>query len=64
MMYTRTRSSRCLKKYGAVSTHKHSTYEKKIQDLTFWGKRTYLLINAYEYQCDDPSCEVTLSSRI
>ena len=34
-------------------------YKRKVQDLPILGKTTYLLINAYEYQCENPSCDVT-----
>ena len=49
-------------KCGAISTHRHGTYERKVQDLPVLGKTTWLLINAYEYQCDNPDCEVTTFS--
>lgn len=54
----------CLK-CGAISTHRHGIYERKIQDLLVLGKTTWLLINAYEYQCDNPDCEaVTFSETV
>lgn len=34
-------------------------YKRKVQDLSILGKTTYLLVNAYEYQCENPSCDVT-----
>ena len=49
-------------KCGAISTHRHGTYERKVQDLPVLGKTTWLLINAYEYQCENPDCEVTTFS--
>lgn len=54
------RSNRCnCPNCGQESTHQHSTYERKIQDLPILGRRTYLLVNAYEYQCDNPECQTT-----
>ena len=50
-------------KCGAISTHRHGTYERKVQDLPVLGKTTWLLINAYEYQCDNPDCEVAIFSK-
>ena len=49
-------------KCGTISAHRHGTYERKIQDLPVFGKTTWLLVNAYEYQCDNPDCEVTTFS--
>lgn len=49
-------------KCGTISTHQHGTYERKVQDLPIFGKTTWLLVNAYEYQCDNPDCEVTTFS--
>lgn len=42
-----------------VSEHKHGTYERKVQDLPILEKSTWLSVNAYEYQCDNPSYDVT-----
>ena len=49
-------------KCGIISSHQHGTYERKVQDLPVFGKTTWLLVNAYEYQCDNPDCEVTTFS--
>lgn len=57
-MFTRSKSCKC-PKCGSVSEHGHGTYERKIQDLPVFGKRTVLLVNAYEYQCDNPDCSVS-----
>ena len=47
-------------KCGVVSGHKHrGTYKRKVQDLPILGKTTYLLVNAHEYQCENPSCAIT-----
>lgn len=53
--YSRTKSGKC-PKCGCESFKMHGTYERKVQDLPILGKRTYLLVNAYEYQCDNPEC--------
>lgn len=57
-MYSYTQSCKC-PKCSVESFHKHGTYERKVQDLPVLGKRTYLLVNAFEYQCDNPECDVT-----
>jgi transposase len=46
-------------KCGIKSSHKHGTYERKIQDLPILGKSTQILVNAYEYQCDNMDCNVS-----
>ena len=46
-------------KCGMVSEHKYGTYKRKLQDLPILGRTTYLIANAYEYQCDNSSCNVT-----
>ena len=45
-------------KCGVISEHKHGTYKRKLQDLPIWGRTAYLIVNAYEYQCDNSSCDV------
>lgn len=39
-------------KCGVASEHKHGAYKRKLQDLPILGRTTYLIVNAYEYQCD------------
>jgi len=46
-------------KCGVYSSHRHGTYIRKIQDLPILGKSTQLVVNAYEYQCDNNKCSVT-----
>lgn len=57
-MFARSKSSTC-PKCGIVSVHRHGTYERKLQDLPILGKSTWLFVNAYEYQCDNPDCDIT-----
>ena len=57
-MFARSQNCPC-PKCGTVSDHRHGTYERKVQDLPILGKSVWLLVNAYEYQCDDPDCSVT-----
>ena len=57
-MFARTKNCPC-PKCGTVSNHRHGTYERKVQDLPILGKSVWLLVNAYEYQCDNPECNVT-----
>ena len=56
-MFARSKSCTC-PKCGIVSDHRHGTYERKIQDLPVLGKSTWLFVNAYEYQCDNPDCDI------
>ena len=55
---TRSQSCKC-PKCGIMSEHRHGTYERKVQDLPILGKTTYLSVNAYEFQCDNPDCDAT-----
>lgn len=57
-MFARSKSCPC-PKCGAISNHRHGTYERKVQDLPILGRSVRLLVNAYEYQCDEPECSVT-----
>lgn len=56
-MFAHSKSCTC-PKCGTVSQHQHGTYERKVQDLPILGKSTWLLVNTYEYQCDNPDCDV------
>ena len=57
-IFARTQKCAC-PKCGTVSGHHHGTYSRKIQDLPILGKTTWLLVNAYEYQCDNPNCDTS-----
>ena len=57
-VFVRSKSCRC-PKCGAESMHHHGTYIRKLQDLPILGKTTKLLVNSYEYQCDNPMCQTT-----
>lgn len=35
----------------------HATYMRKIQDIPIRCKPTYLHVNVYKYECDNPECE-------
>lgn len=39
------------------SRHLHATYMRKIQDVPIRCKPTYLHVNVYKYECDNPECE-------
>ena len=43
---------------GIVSAQYHGTYVRKVQDLPMMGKSVTLQIKAYEYNCEEPDCEV------
>lgn len=36
----------------------HGTYIRKVQDLPILGKRVMLYIKAYEYECENPDCQI------
>ena len=57
-MFTRSKNCKC-PKCGFISRHRHGTYERKVQDISVLGKGVLLLINAYEYQCDNTDCCVS-----
>lgn len=44
---------------GFTSDHRHSTYERVLQDVPFLGnKTTYLHVTAYTYDCINPECKI------
>lgn len=57
-IFAKTQECAC-PKCGTVSRHHHGTYSRKIQDLPILGKTTWLMVNAYEYQCDNPECDTS-----
>jgi transposase len=57
-MSVHSKKCRCIK-CGIKSTHRHGTYKRKLQDLPILGKSTYLIVKAYEYQCDNTECDAT-----
>lgn len=57
-MFSRSKNCTC-PKCETVSVHRHGTYERKIQDFPILGKSTWLFVNSYEYQCDNPDCDIT-----
>lgn len=42
-----------------VSSKYHGTYTRKVQDLPILGKQVWLEITAHEYECENPSCNIT-----
>lgn len=60
IMRMNTHSTSCsCPKCDMISVRQHGSYDRKVQDLPVFGKATWLMVNAYEYQCDNPGCEVT-----
>lgn len=57
-MFARSKSCSC-PKCGIISAHRHGTYERKLQALPIFGKSTWLFVNAYEYQSDNPIYDIT-----
>ena len=53
-----TLNCRC-PKCKKLSNAKHSTYKRKIQDTPIQNIETWLIVNAYEYECNNEKCEVT-----
>lgn len=39
------------------SCHLHATYVRRIQDIPIRCKPTYLHVNVFKYECDNPECE-------
>ncbi|MCD8106007.1 MAG: transposase family protein [Lachnospiraceae bacterium] len=56
-MYTESQEC-CCPKCKTKSLHKHDSYERRVQDLPILGHATWLYVNAYEYECDNPDCDV------
>jgi len=54
---SRTKQGAC-PSCGVVSARYHGTYVRKVQDLPMMRKAVTLQIKAYEYNCEDPDCEV------
>lgn len=42
-----------------ISSKYHGTYTRKVQDLPILGKQVCLKITAHEYNCENPSCNIT-----
>ena len=60
VIYIKSNTSSCkCPKCKEISTEKHSTYKRKIQDTPIQNIETYLVVNAYEYECSNKKCEVT-----
>jgi len=56
-MFVRSKNCAC-PKCGIVSMLRHGTYESKLQALPLLGKVTWLFVNEYEYQCDNPERDI------
>ena len=60
VIYIKSNTSSCkCPKCKEISTEKHSTYKRKIQDTPIQNIETCLVVNAYEYKCSNKECEVT-----
>lgn len=44
---------------GVVSEQHHGTYFRRVKDLPMMGKAVTLQIKAFEYNCEEPDCNVT-----
>ncbi|MCD8084560.1 MAG: transposase family protein [Clostridiales bacterium] len=42
---------------GTESNRLHATYERRLQDIPVRGKRTYLYVNVYKYECVKETCK-------
>lgn len=60
VIYIKSNTSSCkCPKCKEISTEKHSTYKRKIQDTPIQNIETCLVVNAYEYKYSNKECEVT-----
>lgn len=60
VIYIKSNTSSCkCPKCKEISTEKHSTYKRKIQDTPIQNVETWLVLNTYEYECSNKECEVT-----
>jgi len=60
IIYIKSNTSNCkCPKCKKISSKKHSTYKRKIQDTPIQNIETWLVVNAYEYECINEECEVT-----
>lgn len=55
---SKTESCKC-PKCKEISTNKHSTYIRKIQDTPIHNSETWLIVTAYEYECLNKECKIT-----
>lgn len=50
---------------GMPSNSTHSTYVRKLQEVPFWGRTTYIHANVYTYNCENPDCQTkTFTERL
>lgn len=45
-------------KCNKISSDYHSTYTRKIQDVPIHNKTTYLIVDCYEFECNNDDCNV------
>ena len=60
IIYIKSNTENCkCPKCKKISNTKHSTYKRKIQDTPIQNIETWLIVNAYEYECLNEECEIT-----
>lgn len=59
-IYIKSKTSECkCPVCGTNSNAKHSTYTRKVQDIPIHNTETWLIVNAYEYECLNINCQIT-----
>lgn len=59
-IYIKSKAKECkCPKCKIISSQKHSTYIRKIQDTPIRNIETWCIVTAYEYECVNKECEVT-----
>lgn len=57
-IYIKSKDHSCIcPECGKSSTKLHATYRRKLQDTPIHCKRTYLHVNVYKYDCENPDCD-------
>ncbi|MBR1743232.1 MAG: ISL3 family transposase [Lachnospiraceae bacterium] len=56
---SRTRSCSC-PSCNTVTEHIHATYQRHLQDVPVRSKPTWLHVNSYKFECDNPECSVSV----
>ena len=57
-IFVKSRKHSCIcPECGTESSHLHATYMRSIQDVPIRCMPTYLHVNVYKYECDNPGCE-------
>lgn len=59
IIYLKSKTTSCkCPKCNIISSKMHSTYTRKIQDTPIQNVETWIVVNAYEYECINETCKV------